>query len=146
MKNITLTVITVLAMTGIIFTGCNTSKEKVEEAKIEVAEAKENLAVAQEEYLEDIRVSRIAAAEKVDANNRNLAEFKEKMAKENKTTQEKYNKRIAELEQKNQEIKKKLDDYQAVGKNEWQIFKTEFNRDLDELGKALNDLTIKNVK
>jgi len=43
-------------------------------------------------------------------------------------------------------MKKKLDDYQLEGKDKWNLFKTEFSHNMEELGKAFNDLTIKNTK
>ena len=55
-------------------------------------------------------------------------------------------KKIDELEQKNSELKKRLDDYKADGKEKWEKFKAEFSHDMDELGKAFKDLTVKNVK
>ena len=42
-------------------------------------------------------------------------------------------------------MKKKMDDYKAEGKEQWEAFKTEFSHDMDELGQAFKDLTVKNV-
>lgn len=33
-----------------------------------------------------------------------------------------------------------------LGKEKWGTFKTEFNHDMDELGKAFNNLTVNNIK
>ena len=54
-----------------------------------------------------------------------------------------YHNKIMELEQKNSDMKKKLDDYKTEGKQKWEIFKTEFSHDMDELGKAFNDFIVK---
>ena len=43
-------------------------------------------------------------------------------------------------------MKKKMDDYKAEGKDKWNEFKIEFNRDMEEIGKAFKDLTVKNVR
>ena len=43
-------------------------------------------------------------------------------------------------------LKKKLDDYKATGKEDWESFKKEFNHDMDELGKAFKNFSINNVK
>ena len=43
-------------------------------------------------------------------------------------------------------MKKKLEDYQAEGKDSWETFKTEFSHDMDALGNAFKDLTVNNVK
>ena len=41
------------------------------------------------------------------------------------------------------DMKNKLDDYKTEGKENWEIFKSEFSNDMDELGKAFNDFTAK---
>ncbi len=43
-------------------------------------------------------------------------------------------------------MKKKMENYKEEGKDKWEIFKAEFSHDMDELGKAFKDLTVKNVK
>ena len=43
-------------------------------------------------------------------------------------------------------MKKRLEDYKADSKDKWESFKTEFNHDMDELGSAFKDLTVKNTK
>jgi hypothetical protein len=40
----------------------------------------------------------------------------------------------------------KMDNYKADSKENWEKFKVEFSRDMDELGAAFKDLTVKNVK
>jgi hypothetical protein len=108
MKAINLIIASILVASCALFIGCKSSANKVEDAREDVvkanedvAKANETLEVAKEEYLEDVRQSRITASERVDANNRSLAEFREKIAKEKRQTKEKYEKQIAELEQKN---------------------------------------------
>lgn len=128
------------------FNGCNTPAEKVEKAETKVAEANKDLDQANEEYTADIEKYRVENAAKVAANDKALAEFKIRIASEKKETREAYLKKIAELEKKDSDLKKRLADYKATGKDNWQIFKTEFNHDMDELGKAFKDLTVKNVK
>ena len=41
------------------------------------------------------------------------------------------------------DMKNKLDDYKTEGKEKWEVFKTEFSQDMDELDKAFNDFTVK---
>jgi len=57
-----------------------------------------------------------------------------------------YKIKVDELEQKNSDLKKQMDDYKAEGKEKWEKFKTEFGHDMDELGNAFKDFTVKNVK
>ncbi len=57
-----------------------------------------------------------------------------------------YNKTLLELETKNKELKKKLADYKDDGQDKWNGFKTEFNHDMNELGKAVKNITVENVE
>lgn len=85
-------------------------------------------------------------AARTEANNKSIAEFNARTSNEKKELQAEYQKKIAELEQKNSDMKKRMDEYKADSKEQWDAFKAEFNRDMDELGIALKDLTVKNNK
>ena len=54
--------------------------------------------------------------------------------------------KVADLDKKNSDMKKKMADYKASNKENWENFKTEFNHDMNELGQAFKDLTVKNTK
>jgi hypothetical protein len=41
-------------------------------------------------------------------------------------------------------MKKRMDDYKADSRESWVQFKDQFSRDMEELGKAFKDFTIKN--
>lgn len=133
-------------ITGSILTGCNTPVEKVENAQNNVIEANKDLDKANEEYLADITNYRKETADKIAANEKSIAGFKARAAHEKKDTKADYKKKIAELEQKDSDMKKRMDDYKVEGKEKWELFKAEFSHDMDELGKAFKDLTVKNVK
>ena len=138
---------------GTMFIGCQSSATKVENAQDKLREANNNVVEAQNdlnktrqdsinEYLDFKKVSE----DKIIAQEKSIAEFKARIAKEKKENRLKYEKKLAEIEQKNSDMKKRLDDYQLEGKDKWDLFKTEFSYDMEELGKAFNDLTIKNTK
>ena len=55
-----------------------------------------------------------------------------------------YNKQIEKLEKTNRHLQKKLDQYKDDGKSSWEKFKKGFNKEMDKLGKAVNDLTTGN--
>jgi len=146
MKKLILTVVAPAFVASAILTGCNTSAQKVENAEENVVAANEDLNDANEAYKQEIDNYRKEADEKIAANNKSIAEFNARIALEKKDAQDDYRRQIATLEQKNTDMKKKMDDYKADGKDKWEKFKTEFNRDMDELGKAFKDLTVNNVK
>ncbi len=43
-------------------------------------------------------------------------------------------------------MKKKMDNYRVETKDNWKNFKAEFNRDMDEIGKAFSNLTKDSTK
>lgn len=131
---------------GSLVTSCSTPAEKVENAQENVVEANEKLDDANEDYLTDVAAYRMETADKIAANEKSLAEFKLRIASEKQEAREDYNKKLAELEQKNADMKKKLDDYKADGKENWEKFKVEYNHDMDGLGNAFRDVTVKNSK
>ncbi|MBR9998781.1 MAG: hypothetical protein KFF73_07410 [Cyclobacteriaceae bacterium] len=130
-------------MTGAIMTSCNTPAQKVENAQDKVTEANQDLDKANQAYLVDIENYRKENADKIAANDQIIAEFKTRIEDEKIEDKADYNNKITELNQKNSDMKKKLDDYKTEGKEKWEIFKTEFSHDMDELGKAFNGLNAK---
>jgi hypothetical protein len=131
---------------GAIFTGCNTPSQKVENAQENVVEANQDLAKANQEYLADVALYRQETATRIAANDESIREFNARMAKDKRLARADYKKRIADLDQKNRDMKLKMDNYREDGKDKWQIFKAEFSHDMDEMGKAFKDLTVNNVK
>ncbi len=126
-------------MLGLISTSCNTPGEKIEKAIVKVNDANMNLEKANAEFDADIANYRKQEAAKIVANEQSIADFKVRIATQKKDAQTKYLKDIAELEQKNSDMKKQLDMYKAEGKENWATFKTKFSNDMDELGKAFKN-------
>jgi len=146
MKKSILVFTSVTLLSGMVFLGCESSSEKVDTAEQAVTDANNELDQANQEYLADIENYRTETSSKIEANNQSIADFNLRIAKEKKEVKEDYKKKIAELESKNSDMKKKMDEYKADGKEKWEAFKTEFSHDMDELGAAFKDLTVKNVK
>jgi len=138
---------TLLALTtSILFTHCVSPSQKVENAQKDVNEAEADLEEAKEEYAQDVEAFRVQNAARTESNNKSIAEFNARTNAEKKEVHAEYQAKITELEQRNSDLKRKMDGYKASSKSEWETFKTEFNRDMDQLGDALKDLTVKNNK
>ena len=137
-------------MAGTMLVGCLSSGEKVEAARDNVKDANENVQIANQELnkakQDSILQFRKEAVERINMNKKSIADFKLKIAKENKVVKAKNEKKLAELEEKNNKLEKTLSDYKEDGQEKWSEFKIEFNHDLDEIGKAFQDLSKKNVK
>jgi|WetSurMetagenome_2_1015567.scaffolds.fasta_scaffold109767_1 DNA repair exonuclease SbcCD ATPase subunit len=149
MRNSVLTLTALAIIAGTMFCSCQSSEKKVENAKGNLKDAKAKVVEAQDELNSskaEYQKFKQESEEKITANEKKIAEFKAKIANEKAENKGVYDKDIAWLEQKNTDLKTKLDSYQGEGRENWEKFKKEFNHDMDELGKAFNDFTVKNVK
>jgi uncharacterized protein YaiE (UPF0345 family) len=80
---------------------------------------------------------------KINANEKRIDEFKVKIKTASIEVKADYDKEITVLEQKNVELKKKINEYKYEGKDKWEEFKQGFNHDMDIVGKALKDFFAK---
>ena len=97
-------------------------------------------------YLVEVESYRKEAAVTINANNKSIAEFNQRIANEKSAAKADYQKKIADLESKNSDLEKKLTDYKDEGKENWEKFKTEFNQQMTDLGESIKGLTIKDKK
>ncbi len=79
------------------------------------------------------------AEQKIDANEKRIAELREKRKKAGKVMDKVYEERIEALQERNRNLRLKITNYET-NKTDWDKFKEEFNRDMDELGKAIGDI------
>lgn len=145
MKTPILTLALITLTTCAVLSSCTSSEERLRIEQENVLTANEKLSAAENEYYTEIADYKKANLEKIAANEKSIAEFKARIALDKKDAKDDYDERIAELDAKNTDLKKKMDDYEESGKDNWTEFKKEFNHDMEELGKAFNDFTHKNT-
>lgn len=146
MKKTFLVLVALAFVAAVPFSGCTNSAQKVDNAKDNVTQAKEDLDEANQAYLAEVEAFKKESEAKTVTYDQRIAELKAKVAKVTGKTKVGYQKQIAKLEKKNTEMKNMLKDYKEDGKDKWTSFKTEFNHDMDELGQALKDFTVDNKK
>ena len=118
------------------------AKEDLQEKKIEVVEAKQDLKEAQnDDYLSFKKESEM----KIKNNSESITDLNVKILKIDEMYRASNQIRVNELEQKNICLQKELDGYTDEGSEKWVAFKFKFNYDMDELVKALKDFSILNV-
>jgi predicted small secreted protein len=144
-KTIYLITVSVFAAAAVM-SGCSSPAEKVENAKENLQEAKVELSQAQSDSVAEYEIFMAQSGEKITANEKAIQDYKASLIKTKKQIKSEDQKILDALEQKNIDLRKKMEDYKENGKDEWSAFKTEFNHDMDELGKAIKDLAIKNTK
>ena len=151
MKNTILILAVTVCMAGTILTGCRSSVKKTDNTKDtlqvikkDAADAESNLKEMSKDFISEYQQFKTESEEKINAYEKSIADYKVSIAHAKKEDKAKYEKELAGLEQKNSDLKKKLEDYKDEGQNKWTAFKNEFTHDMDELGKALKEFTVKN--
>jgi uncharacterized protein HemX len=130
---------------GTTFTGCKSSAQKEDAAQANVQEAKQELKeVRREATAEEWNEFKSETDLKIEKNETRIAELKEKIKKQGKSLDALYEKKVDQLEQKNRDLKAKMETYGESKHSDWESFKREFNHDMDELGAAFKDLTVNN--
>jgi hypothetical protein len=153
-KTIITLAITSMLVAGSVFTSCKSPAQKEDAAQAKVEDAQQDLNAAQDKA--DAATLKVATAEewkifkteseiKIRDNEIRIAELKAKMKKPGKVFDSMYEKRIDALEQQNRDLRLRMETYEK-SQSDWETFKAEFNHDMDELGKALKDLTVDNKK
>lgn len=133
-----------LFIVSVILASCNTRAGKIKDAKENVIEAKEDLDEAGLKYQAEMENYRKVSSEKIMENEKTIADFRVKIENKKKEVKADYEAKIAALDQKNKNLKQKMNEYKATGKVEWEEFKSEFNHDMDELGNAFQSLVVDN--
>lgn len=137
-------IISVFIILTLLIGACSSPSQKEEDTKRYNME--DNIHEANGGYMTDMANYKTKFADKIAANEVLINNCNAQISSQKKYTQSEYKQKVAALEQKNIDMKKKMDDYKLDGKENWEQFKTEFNHDMDELGKAFDDLTVDNVK
>lgn len=145
MKNKLFNLAAIVFVSGILLTGCNMKDKNTDKSQDMVEDAKENVTEANIALNNAIQDFREEAAEVIKKNEERIASFKIKITEENAENKVALQEKLAELEQKNIALKEKLAGYKNDGNENWDAFKVEFNHDMNELGKAFSDLTVKNT-
>lgn len=79
------------------------------------------------------------AQARIDANEKRIEELKVKLKKPGKMLDKMYENRIATLRERNRDLRAKIAGYETT-QTDWEKFKAEFNHDMGELGKAIDDI------
>lgn len=146
MKKSILTMTALIFIMGAMLTGCNSPEQKLTNAEDDVEAANEALDQAQAEYLADMEQFRKEAEAQTISNDQMIAEFKSRAANEKAAVRAEYDKKIADLEESNARMKRRMADYRDEGSDNWQEFKREFSRDMNELGEAIANFTKSSTK
>ena len=141
-KNIILTVI--LLITGLVLTSFSINRDKiVKNAQDNGKHANQGMKKEKAKFDKEWKEFKSNAELKINANEKRIGEFKVNIKTVSVEVKANYDKEITVLEQKNVELKKKINEYKYEGKDKWEEFKLGFNKDMDVVGKSIKDLFAK---
>lgn len=141
MKNKHVTLATTMLIAGLLFIGCEKSPElKANDAANIVKQANQELKDALSQYEKEWQQFKNDAELKIDMNGEKIDAMKAEIKKTGPEFKAKYENTVLTLEQKNIELRKRLNDFKYDGKNKWEEFKSMFNQDIETVSKAINDV------
>ena len=134
-------IITVLPvfLATIAITSCNFSTEQkaATSEKAIVEGALQDLEIAREDST-DYANYKIESEKKLRENELLIADMKDKMKSEGNESIMKYIQQLDSLNAQNSQLRKNMHTYSSEGKANLELFKKEFNKKLDELGKSIS--------
>ena len=143
MKRTILTMAITAFLAGAMLTGCQSSADKIENAEAKVREAQDKVVLANQELDQALKDSiqqfRKESEAELASNEKSIAEFKVKIAKERKENRAMYEKRMAELDQQNREMRRNLEEFNDVQRDKWESFRIRFKHDMDEHATAMKN-------
>ena len=140
---LTMAVIAFFAVTASSSYGLNLNK-KSDKAQKDLTETKQDLKVIQKDSVADYQNFKKESEVRILKNEKSLADLKLEVSKADVKKKADCEKILADLNQKNVDLKKRLVDYDPKGDIKLASFKTEFNNDLDALEKELENFTVEN--
>ena len=131
--------ITTMALSFAFFVQSCDRPDQMERAQTDVIEAERDLSQAQTEVEADVRIYRQEVANDIRENNLAIADIKTRLQDEDAETRAAHQTRIAELERKNNDLKRQMDNYSVTNRDHWENFKDQFSNNMDDLGNSLDD-------
>lgn len=130
----------VTLMAGLIFLGCESPSDEMQDAETSVIEADRDLEMAKSEVEAELKMYRAENDERIMEYNRTINEIKQKINNESDMEAKvKLEEKLAEYEATHLDLEREIDNYKASGRDNWDNFKDSFSSRMDDLGNSLDD-------
>ena len=143
MKKTMFSLATIVCIAGLMMTGCQSSADKVKNAQDNLQAASEKVETANKELNQAMKDSiqqfRKESEEKLNANEKSIAEFKVKISKEKQENRARYERKLADLELQNREMRKNLEEFNDAQRDKWESFRDRFKHDMDAHARTIRD-------
>lgn len=152
MNTIQLIILSTLIAVAGFFANCNFHPEKAENARLHVIESEREAGITRSIIQGEIQDFRIEMAGKIMENNRSVAEIKRRLHRGDRwsvadlirkikngdeslrVTQET---RISALQSENREMKRIINNYSDLRRQNWDTFKKDYSKDMESLSNSL---------
>lgn len=140
----------VILATFLLVASCNNSpkakENELEEAKEDVIDAKEELDESRADSISDYKTYKESIELKLNENQKRIEEVEQASKNATASTKEALKKDLANLKERNLNLRNKLANYEQGPAEKWELFKIELNNEMDDLGKSISETANKNKK
>ncbi len=119
------------------YTALAQQNRKVEKARKEVAVAKENLSEAKIDSAADYQRFKKQAENQIMENQKKIAALRMRRSNDTKEIKMRYDKKLLELDQKNNVLKRNIKNTETIKTDNWQSFKAGFNKIMADLDRDI---------
>ena len=153
--------ISAIAITSLISCNQSTSKqtERVEDAKQELNEAKnevtdatankelaeQNLVEAKLDSTYDYKTYKLYIEKQLLINENEIARLKLKIDADKQENRAANKAKLDEMNSRNKMLRTKIESYKETNKEKWVQFKLDFNKEMNDLGVSISELSKKNI-
>ncbi|UJP64718.1 hypothetical protein [Mongoliitalea daihaiensis] len=127
----------------LLLASCSQSSEKSEQEKERLRLAKINAEVAllikERDFILEFENFKNETQLKVEKNNQFISELKSKIIEEKKSSSSDFAAEIRLFENRNKDLKKRVEAFDNSRRSDWLKFKAEVNQDFEDLGNAISD-------
>ena len=150
MKTYIIKTILTTSIIGLFMTSCNnspTAKENdLEQAKEDVITAEDELLEATNDSISDFNTFKESIQLKLVENQKVIDDLKQKITSKGKVERDIDEVEINKLEKRNTDLRLKIENYEQGPAQKWELFKVDFNNELDNLGQSISDMANRNKK
>lgn len=131
-------------------TSCNNSptakEEDVKEATQDLIDAEADLDQAEYDSISDFNTFKESIQLKLVENQKVIDDLKLKITSKGKVERDIDEVEINKLEKRNTDLRLKIENYEQGPAQKWELFKVDFNNELDDLGKSISEMADRNKK
>ena len=131
-------------------TSCNNSptakEEDVQEATQDLIDAEADLEQAEYDSISDFNTFKESIQIKLAENQNVIDDLKLKITSKGKVERDIDEVEINKLEKRNTDLRLKIENYEQGPEQKWELFKVDFNNELDNLGQSISDMADRNKK